>query len=83
MLALLATAYHSLVVVRVEFYAGYRAEERPVRFWVGALKFDVSEILDQWREPGGAGYRVRAGDGEVYLLRSRGDAWDLEAQPGA
>ncbi|MCX7605540.1 MAG: hypothetical protein N2036_15810 [Bryobacteraceae bacterium] len=59
-------------VVEIEFYAGYRGEERPVRIRLGGATLEVSQVLEQWRTPEGACFRVRAGD-LVLLLRENAD----------
>ncbi|MBW1751927.1 MAG: hypothetical protein JRJ46_02225, partial [Deltaproteobacteria bacterium] len=37
--------------IRVECYAGYRGEETPRRFWLGAKKIEVQDVLDRWMAP--------------------------------
>lgn len=68
--------------VRVECYAGYKADERPLRFYLGEHVYQVEEVLDQWYGPDHTYFRVRAQDGNIYILR-RGhreqDEWTLEA----
>lgn len=69
--------------VRVESYAGYKAEQRPLRFYLGSRWFEVEEVLDQWYSPDAIYFRVRAHDGDFYILRHREhpleDAWTLES----
>ena len=69
--------------VRVECYAGYRAEQRPLRFYLGEGCFEVEEVLDQWYSPDAIYFRVRADDANFYILRHREhpleDAWTLES----
>ena len=68
--------------VRVECYAGYKAEERPLRFYLGQHRYEVEEVLDQWYGPEDTYFRVRAQDGNTYILRHSPrpeDAWTLEA----
>jgi hypothetical protein len=67
--------------IRVECYAGYRADERPVRFQLRGRTFEVSEVQDRWYSPGADYFRVRADDGNYYVLRhdARLDAWTLDA----
>jgi hypothetical protein len=69
--------------VRVECYSGYKADERPLRFILAEQCYEVAEVLDQWYGPGYVCFRLRADDGNVYILRhtSRGqeDHWTLEA----
>jgi hypothetical protein len=65
----------------VEFYSGYKGDERPLRFQVNGRTLQVSEILAQWHSPEGPCFRVRADDGEEYLLRRAGpEEWDVEAR---
>ncbi len=69
------------VQVRVESYAGYKADERPLRFQAGHRTYAVIEIEDQWHSPGATTFRVRADDGNVYVLTHRfgQDTWSLES----
>lgn len=65
--------------VEVECYAGYRADERPVRFRLGGRTVEVEELLDRWLGPDHRYFKVRGGDGAVYILRLDLDtrAWEL------
>jgi hypothetical protein len=69
--------------VRVECYSRRKADERPVRFWLDERAFLVDEVLDQWYGPSDAFFKVRADDGNLYILRQSQsapeDAWSLEA----
>jgi hypothetical protein len=68
--------------VIVECYAGYKADERPVRFHLGSREYEVSELLDQWYSPEATYFRVRADDGNLYVLRHARDPldeWTLES----
>ncbi len=69
--------------LRVECYAGYKADEKPRRFFVGDRPYDVIEVLDQWYGPDDTWFRVKAGDGNVYVLRHTDtgqlDVWTLES----
>ena len=66
--------------IRVECYAGYRADQRPLRFTLGGTVYSVEEIEDQWYSPEAVYFRVRAGDGNFYILRhDEGvDRWTLD-----
>ena len=66
--------------IRVECYAGYRADERPVRFALGDRTCSVEEVEDRWYGPEARFFRVRADDGNVYILRhdEAEDRWTLE-----
>ena len=67
--------------IKVECYAGYKAGQRPLRFALGEQVLEVLEIEDQWYSPSSRHFRVRAGDGNVYILRydDEQDSWTLDA----
>jgi hypothetical protein len=67
--------------VSVECYAGHRADERPLRFTLKGLGYEVVELDDQWYSPEARYFRVRADDGNLYVLRhdERRDVWTLDA----
>jgi uncharacterized protein (UPF0128 family) len=54
--------------VEVECYAGRKGDEKPVRFRLDGHEYRVEEILDQWYDPEKAFYKVRANDGNLYIL---------------
>lgn len=67
--------------VRVEAYAGRKANERPLRFHLGEHGYTIEEILDQWYGPSDTFFKVRADDGNLYILRCREPEgeWTLES----
>ena len=67
--------------VRVQCYSGAKADEYPVRFQLGEQEYSVEETLDRWYGPDDTYFKVRADDGNVYILRHRpaSDTWTLEA----
>jgi hypothetical protein len=67
--------------IRVECYSGYRADERPQRFVLRGRSFEVMHVDDRWYSPGADYFRVRADDGNLYVLRhdAEGDSWTLDA----
>jgi hypothetical protein len=67
------------VPVRVESYAGYKAEEYPKAFSIGDRSFRVDRILDRWYGADHAYFKVRTDDGGLYILRydQGSDAWEL------
>jgi hypothetical protein len=69
--------------VRVECYAGRKADERPLRFWFDEQERVVEEVIEQWYGPEAAFFKVRADDGIVYILRHNtsieNGEWDLVA----
>jgi len=67
--------------IRVECHAGYKADEQPLRFTLRGRLFEVIEVEDRWYSPGALYFRVRAEDGNFYILRhDEGmDVWTLDA----
>ena len=72
------------MTLHVERYAGYKADERPLRFRSNekdARTFEVAEVLDQWYGVGYRCFKVRADDGNTYILRhnEKADEWVLDS----
>jgi len=67
--------------LRVECYAGYRADERPIRFDLRGHVFEIVEVQDQWYSPGAVYFRVLTEDGDYFVLRhdEPQDIWSLDA----
>ena len=67
--------------LRVECYSGRKADERPVRFQLGDRIYMVEEIVDQWYGPEATYFKLRADDGNVYILSHDLSAglWALKA----
>lgn len=65
----------------VECYAGHRSDERPLRFSLNERLYEIQEVLDRWYSPGASYFRVRADDGNFYVLKhdEPQDAWSLES----
>ena len=67
----------------VDCYSGRTADERPVRFRLGGHQYLVEEVLDQWYGPSDVYYKVRADDGNLYILRRETSTsegpWHLES----
>ncbi len=55
--------------LRVSCYAGRKADEKPVRFQVDEHEYVVEEVLDQWYGPENIFFKLRADDGNIYILR--------------
>jgi hypothetical protein len=68
-------------LLRVECYAGYKGDERPVRVWLDERMTEVTTVEDQWYSPGFTYFRVLLSNGERYVLRYQQaqDLWSLEA----
>jgi hypothetical protein len=67
--------------LQVECYSSYKAEQKPALFRIDGHEYRVKEVLDQWYGPEDACYKVRAHDGNIYILRHQtcvpDGAWDL------
>jgi uncharacterized protein (UPF0128 family) len=57
--------------LEVECYSGRKADERPLRFRLDGRQYAVEEVLDQWYDPQSIFYKVRADDGNLYILRQQ------------
>ena len=67
--------------LRVQSDVGYRGDQEPRAFWLGERRLDVAELADRWLSPEHRYYRVKADDGDFYILRYdeiRG-VWELSA----
>jgi uncharacterized protein (UPF0128 family) len=53
----------------VDCYSGRKADERPVRFRLDGNEYLVEEVLDQWYGSADTFFKVRADDGNLYVLR--------------
>jgi len=58
-----------MIQIRVECYSGYRGEQTPRYFCIGSSRLEVTEVVDQWLSPNHRYFKVRAGDGGLYILR--------------
>jgi hypothetical protein len=69
--------------LKVECFAGRKAGQRPVRFQFDERDYWVEEVLDQWYGPDAQYFKVRADDGNLYILRhcitGEADEWSLES----
>jgi hypothetical protein len=65
--------------LRVECYAGHRAEEAPRRFFIGKREIGVTEIIDRWLDPAHSHFKVRGDDGGIYILRfeENNNSWEM------
>jgi hypothetical protein len=60
-----------LMKLNVECYSGRKADERPVRFRLEGREYFIEAVLDQWYDPESVFYKVRADDGNFYILRQQ------------
>ena len=65
--------------LRVECYAGHRADVAPVRFHIGTRSVEVREIIDRWLDPAHSYFKLRGDDGGIYILRhdQTADVWEM------
>jgi hypothetical protein len=63
-------------IVRVECYAGYKADERPARVLLDRQMVEIAVVEDRWYSPGSTYFRILLCNGERYVLR-RQDAQDV------
>ena len=67
------------IPIKVNSYAGFKGEERPVSFMIGDKTFQVTDLLDSWYGEGHDYFKVSADDNCVYILRydRQLDEWEL------
>jgi hypothetical protein len=69
------------MILEVECYSGQTSDERPVRFRLDGREYTVEDVLDRWYEPEAVFYKLRADDGNLYILRQQTSTpegvWDL------
>lgn len=70
-----------MIPVKVECYAGYRENQRPLRFTLRGRVYEVKQVEDQWYSPSAMYFRVLADDGNLYVLHydEVRDDWSLDA----
>ena len=71
---------NSMKTLRVESYAGYRADERPLRLRLEQEVLEIAEVEDRWYSPGETYFRVVVANGDHYVLRhmEAQDVWTIE-----
>lgn len=69
------------IPIAVECYAGHRGEETPRRFRLGERWVEVAELVDAWLAPDHRYFKLRDGEGALYILRhdpySEEGGWEL------
>jgi len=66
-------------MIEVQCYSGSKANERPISFSLHHHAYRVCEIIDRWYGEKSVHFKVKADDGNIYLLKYDGwqDRWDL------
>ncbi len=67
------------VRIKVDAYAGYKANQRPLAFSLGEKRLQIKRIVDQWCGPDHVYFKVLAEDENSYILRysEADDKWAL------
>jgi hypothetical protein len=67
------------IPLRVETHSGYKADERPVAFWLRDRRMAVREIVDRWHGEEHAYFKLTGDDGAMYIIRQdrSSDTWEL------
>ena len=67
--------------VQVQCHWGSNTLDHPDRFTLGDRDYAVEELLDRWYGQNDTYFKLRAGDGNIYILRhnSVSDTWSLES----
>jgi hypothetical protein len=70
-----------VLTIQVECYSGHRANQRPNLFTIRGRSYHVVSVEDQWYDPDAIYFKVRADDGNLYILRHDEirDEWTLDA----
>jgi len=65
--------------IRVEFYSGYKANERPLRFYLGDRAIEVLRVVDRWYGEGASYFRVLGSDENLYILKGpiEDGSWEM------
>ncbi len=66
-------------LLRVECYAGHRADTEPCRLHIAEREVAVTEIIDRWLNPRHRYFKLPGDDGVIYLLRQDTieDRWEM------
>jgi len=67
--------------VKVACYSGFKADERPLHFWLRDRCLTVETVEDRWYSPGFTYFRVVVSGGDRYVLRydEGQETWTIEA----
>jgi hypothetical protein len=67
-----------IIEIRVECYAGYRAEETPRIIWFKSRKIEVKKIIDRWLDPDCHYFKLLGDDKGIYIIRHDMKTWIWE-----
>jgi hypothetical protein len=57
------------MILQVESRTDSRGEAEPLAFLLGERRIEVVEVIDRWPTPQTTYFKVRAQDGDIYILR--------------
>ena len=65
--------------IEVESHTGHLGEQEPSLLLMGARAVAVEEIIDRWWSPAHRDYKLRGGDGALYIVRydAQSARWEL------
>jgi hypothetical protein len=68
-----------LLQIGVECYAGHRGEQTPRTLILADRRIGVVEVLDAWLAPDHRYFKLKAEDGDTYIVRhdERRGLWEL------
>ena len=55
--------------IKVEFYSGYKGNEKPIRFFMGNRCVEVEQVVDRWYGENAGYFRVLGSDENLYILK--------------
>ncbi len=66
-------------VIKVDCYAGHRAEERPLKFFFGERSIKIEDVIDRWLDPNHRYFKIKGDDKKIYIIRYdvKKDQWQL------
>jgi hypothetical protein len=78
------------LLIHVEAYSGYKANERPVSFSLNPTigengvedVHDIDAVEDRWYDPSAEYFRVRTPEGKRYILRNDRETGEWTLQSG-
>lgn len=64
----------------MDYLTNFDNSGKPYSFQIGEREFYIKEIMDQWLGQEHQFYKVRADDGNIYILKhsSTTNIWELE-----
>ena len=66
------------MIINVDCYAGYRAEETPRRIKFEAHDVEVKKVIDRWLSPDHRYFKLLGEDDAIYIVRHDSQRWVWE-----